>query len=139
MQAALQLSRPEADVIYQVAAAGRHRRVRRPERGLYAIGSIPTRNDLEPGHVIASAVKNVGTSFEEVFKTIKNGSYKGRSSSSSGFRVRPASTSCSTPSSRCSRRSLVDKVKAARQQIIDGKLKVSDLQQRKRLASSEPF
>ncbi|HOE76306.1 MAG TPA: BMP family ABC transporter substrate-binding protein, partial [Rectinema sp.] len=76
-QAALQLYDQKADVIYQVAAAaGIGVLQAAAERGLYAIGVDTNQNDLEPGHVIASAVKNVGASIESVFKTIMDGTYK---------------------------------------------------------------
>jgi len=123
-QAALQLYDQKADVIYQVAAAaGIGVLQAATERGLYAIGVDTNQNDLEPGHVIASAVKNVGTSIEEVFKTIKNGSYKAgviinADLASGGIDLVFDAKQQVLP------KSLVDKVKAARQQIIDGKLKV---------------
>jgi Uncharacterized ABC-type transport system, periplasmic component/surface lipoprotein len=123
-QAALQLYDQKADVVYQVAsAAGIGVLQAAAERGLYAIGVDTNQNELEPGHVIASAVKNVGASIEEVFKTIKDGSYKAgvminADLASGGIDLVFDAKQQVLP------KSLVDKVLAARQQIIDGKLKV---------------
>ncbi len=123
-QAALQLYDQKADVIYQVAAAaGIGVLQAAAERGLYAIGVDTNQNDLEPGHVIASAVKNVGTTIEEVFKTIKDGTYKpgvviNADLASGGIDLVFDAKQQVLP------KSIIDKVKAARQQIIEGKLKV---------------
>ncbi|SLM18340.1 putative basic membrane lipoprotein [uncultured spirochete] len=123
-QAALQLYDQKADVVYQVAsAAGIGVLQAAAERGLYAIGVDTNQNDLEPGHVIASAVKNVGATIEEVFKTIKDGTYKAgevinADLASGGIDLVFDAKQQVLP------KSLVDKVNAARQQIIDGKLKV---------------
>jgi basic membrane protein A len=75
-QAALQLYDLEADVVFQIAAAaglGVLQAAR--ERGLYAIGVDTNQNDIEPGHVIASDIKDVGKSIQEVFATIRGGTY----------------------------------------------------------------
>ncbi len=123
-QAALQLYDQKADVIYQVAAAaGIGVLQAAAERGLYAIGVDTNQNDLEPGHVIASAVKNVGASIEQVFKTIKDGTYKpgvviNADLASGGIDLVFDAKQQVLP------KSIIDKVKAARQQIIEGKLKV---------------
>ena len=123
-QAALQLYDQKADVVYQVAsAAGIGVLQAAAERGLYAIGVDTNQNDLEPGHVIASAVKNVGSTIEEVFKTIKDGTYKpgvtiNADLASGGIDLVFDAKQQVLP------KSIIDKVLAARKQIIDGKLKV---------------
>jgi len=123
-QAALQLYDQKADVIYQVAAAaGIGVLQAAAERGLYAIGVDTNQNDLEPGHVIASAVKNVGATIEEVFKTIKDGTYKpgvviNADIASGGIDLVFDAKQQVLP------KSIIDKVNAARRQIIDGTLKV---------------
>lgn len=123
-QAALQLYDQKADVIYQVAAAaGIGVLQAAAERGLYAIGVDTNQNDLEPGHVIASAVKNVGATIEKVFKTIKDGTYKpgvviNADLASGGIDLVFDAKQQVLP------KNIIDKVKAARQQIIEGKLKV---------------
>jgi len=123
-QAALQLYDQKADVIYQVAAAaGIGVLQAAAERGLYAIGVDTNQNDLEPGHVIASAVKNVGATIEEVFKTIKDGTYKpgvviNADIASGGIDLVFDAKQQVLP------KSIIDKVNAARRQIIEGTLKV---------------
>ena len=75
-QAALQLFDAKADVVFQVAAAaglGVLQAAR--ERNLYAIGVDSNQNDIEPGHVVASDVKQVGRSIEKVFASVVDGSY----------------------------------------------------------------
>jgi basic membrane protein A len=93
------------------------------ERELYAIGVDTNQNDLEPGYVIASDVKNVGTAIEEVFATIQDGSYKPGQVLNSGIAqggvdVVFDATNQPLPAS------VIDQVNAIRQQIIDGTLKV---------------
>jgi basic membrane protein A len=46
------------------------------EREQYAIGVDTSQNDLEPGYVIASDIKNVAKAIEAVYATINDGSYK---------------------------------------------------------------
>lgn len=76
-EAALQLFDQKADVVFQIAAAsglGVLQAAR--ERGLYAIGVDTNQNDLEPGFVIGSMIKNVGKSIEDVYATIADGTYR---------------------------------------------------------------
>ena len=76
-QAALSLYDKKCDVVFQVAAAtGLGVLQAAKERGLYAIGVDTNQNDIEPGYVIASDIKDVGATIEEVYKTIKDGTYK---------------------------------------------------------------
>lgn len=75
-QAALQLYDQQADVVFQVAAAagiGTLQAAR--ERELYAIGVDTNQNDLEPGFVVASDIKDVGRAIQDVFATIVDGAY----------------------------------------------------------------
>jgi len=123
-QAALQLYDQKADVVFQVAAAaGIGVLQAATERGLYAIGVDTNQNDLEPGHVIASDVKNVGTAIEEVYKTIKDGSYKPGVVINSGLASGGVDL-VFTAKQPVLPQSIVDKVGEARQAIIDGKLAV---------------
>ena len=123
-QAALQLYDRKADVVFQVAAAaGIGVLQAAAERGLYAIGVDTDQNDLEPGHVIASDVKNVGTSIEEVYKTIRDGTYKPGVVIDSGLASGGVDL-VFTAKQPVLPQSIIDKVEAARQQIIDGKLTV---------------
>lgn len=76
-QAALQLYDQGADVVFQIAAAaGLGVLQAAAERDLYAIGVDTNQNDLEPGHVIASDIKDVGKAIVNVFTTIQDGSYQ---------------------------------------------------------------
>ncbi|HZW02897.1 MAG TPA: BMP family ABC transporter substrate-binding protein [Anaerolineaceae bacterium] len=76
-QAALQLYDQGADVVFQIAAAaGLGVLQAAAERDLYAIGVDTNQNDLEPGHVIASDIKDVGKAIVDVFATIQDGTYQ---------------------------------------------------------------
>jgi basic membrane protein A and related proteins len=123
-QAALQLYDQKADVVFQVAAAaGIGVLQAAAERELYAIGVDTNQNDLEPGYVIASDVKNVGRSIEDVFKTIKDGSFKPGQVLSNGLAKGGVDIALDAKV-QVLPQATIDKVKAARQDIIDGKLKV---------------
>jgi len=123
-QAALQLYDQKADVVFQVAAAaGIGVLQAAKERDLYAIGVDTNQNDLEPGHVIASDVKNVGKSIEEVFKTIKDGTYKPGQVLEFGL-ARGGVDIALEAKVQVLPQSIVDKVKSIRQEIIEGKLKI---------------
>lgn len=75
-QAALQLYDQGADVVFQVAAAaGIGVLQAAAERDLYAIGVDTNQNDMEPGHVPASDIKDVGKAIQDVYATIADGSY----------------------------------------------------------------
>ncbi len=65
-QAALQLYDGGADIVFQIAAAaGLGVLEAAEERGLYAIGVDSNQNPLQPGHVVASEIKDVGRSIYE--------------------------------------------------------------------------
>lgn len=123
-QAALQLYDQGADVVFQAAGgAGLGVLQAARERALYAIGVDTNQNDLEPGYVIASDVKNVGAAIEELYTAIQDGSYKAGQVLNYGIaqggvdvvfdaQIQPLPAS------------IIDQVNAIRQQIIDGTLKV---------------
>lgn len=123
-QAALQLYDMGADVVFQVAsAAGMGVLQAAGERNLYAIGVDTNQNDLVPGHVIASDIKDVGNAIYEVYKTIKEGTYKPGQVlqyglASGGVDLDMAAAKPVLP------QDIQDKVNAVRQDIIDGKVKV---------------
>ena len=123
-QATLQLYDEGADVVFQVAsAAGMGVLQAAGERGLYAIGVDTNQNDLVPGHVVASDVKNVGQAIYEVYKTIADGTYKpgqvlNYGLASGGVDIDMSATNPVLP------KDIQDKVNAIRQDIIDGKVKV---------------
>jgi basic membrane protein A and related proteins len=123
-QAALQLFDQKADIVFQVAAAagiGVLQGAR--ERGLYAIGVDTNQNDMEPGTVIASDVKNVGATIEKVFKTIKDGTYKPGQVIHSGIASGGVDIALDAKV-QVLPKGIVDKVMGLRQQIVDGKLAV---------------
>lgn len=123
-EAALQLFDQRADVVFQIAAAsGLGVLQAAKERQLYAIGVDTNQNDIEPGFVIGSMIKNVGKSIEDVYATIADGTYRPGQVLEYGLakggvdmdfkaqiQVLPQAT--------------VDRVLALRKDIIDGKLKI---------------
>jgi len=121
-QAALQLYDMKADVVFQIAAAAGIGVLQAAgERGLYAIGVDTNQNDIVPGHVVASDIKNVGQAIIDVFKTIKDGSYQPGQVleyglASGGVDVDFAAQEQVLP------QTAIDKVNEIRQQIIDGTL-----------------
>ena len=93
------------------------------ERGLYAIGVDINQNDLEPGYVIASDVKYVGKAIEDVYATIKDGTYKPGQVLQYGVKSGGVDLAFEAQKQPLPQ-SIIDKVMAIRQQIIDGTLKV---------------
>lgn len=76
-QAALQLYDLGADIVFQVAAAaGMGVLQASGERDLYSIGVDINQNGLVPGHVVASDIKDVGLSIQNVYRTIVDGTYE---------------------------------------------------------------
>jgi basic membrane protein A len=121
-QAALQLYDQKADVVFQVAsAAGIGVLQAAAERSLYAIGVDTNQNDLEPGFVIASDVKNVGTTIENVFKMIKDGTYEPGVVIEDGLKSGGVDIALDAQV-QVLPQSIIDKVMDVRQQIIDGTL-----------------
>jgi basic membrane protein A and related proteins len=124
-QAALQLYDQKADVVFQVAsAAGLGVLQAAKEREMYAIGVDTNQNDIEPGNVIASDVKNVGASIETVFKTIKDGTYKPGVVIKDGLAQGGVDITLDAKQPVLPQ-ATIDKIKTIRQQIIDGKLKIT--------------
>jgi len=123
-QAALQLYDGGADVVFQIAAAaGLGVLQAAGERGLYAIGVDTNQNDIVPGHIVASDIKNVGQTIYDVYKTIKDGTYKPGVTINSGLASGGIDIVMSAKNPVLPQ-SIQDKVNAIRQQIIDGTLKI---------------
>ena len=123
-QAALQLYDMNADIVFQIAAAAGIGVLQAAgERGLYAIGVDTNQNDIVPGSVVASDVKNVGQAIYEVFKSIKDGTYKPGQVLSYGLATGGVDIDM-TAQNQPLPQSIQDKVLAVRQQIIDGSLKI---------------
>jgi basic membrane protein A len=123
-QAALQLYDQKADVVFQVAAAagiGVLQAAR--ERELYAIGVDTNQNDLEPGFVPASDVKNVGMSIENVYKTIADGTYKPGEVIMAGIAAGAVDVVFDAQV-QVLPQAVIDKVNDLRKQIVDGSLKI---------------
>lgn len=127
-QAALSLYDKKCDVVFQVAAAtGLGVLQAAKERGLYAIGVDTNQNDIEPGYVIASDIKDVGKTIEEVYKTIKDGTYKPGQVVKYGLKTGTVDlvTEATVP---VLPQSILDRISTVRQQIVDGTLAVTKYQ-----------
>lgn len=123
-QAALQLYDMDADIVFQIAAAaGLGVLQAAAERGLYAIGVDTNQNDLEPGHVIVSDVKNVGFAIESVFKAIMDGTYQPGQVLEYGIALGGVDADF-TATQQVLPQYIIDEVNAVRKQIIDGDLVV---------------
>jgi basic membrane protein A len=123
-QAALQLYDMGADVVFQIAAAAGIGVLQAAgERGLYAIGVDTNQNDIVPGHVVASDIKDVGKAIYEVFKTIKDGTYQPGAVLQYGLASGGVDIDM-TAQEQVLPQAIQDQVLAVRQQIIDGTLKV---------------
>lgn len=123
-QAALQLYDQKADVVFQVAAAagiGVLQAAR--ERQLYAIGVDTNQNDLEPGYVIASDIKNVGKAIEDVYKSINDGSYRPGQVLKYGI-AQGGVDIVLDAKVQVLPKSIIDQVMATREKIINGSLRV---------------
>ncbi len=123
-QATLQLYDSGADVVFQIAAAaGMGVLQAAGERGLYAIGVDTNQNSLVPGHVVASDIKDVGMAIQNVFKTIKDGTYKPGEVLHYGLASKAVDV-VFDGNSDVLPQSIITKVADLRQQIIDGKYTV---------------
>lgn len=127
-QAADQLYDSGSDVVFQVAAAaGLGVLQAAKDRNLFAIGVDANQNDLQPGHVFASDVKNVGATIEKVAATIADGSFvRGKvirfGIKDGGVDLDLAASTKVVPAATQTR------LRDLRQQIIDGSLVVQRYQ-----------
>jgi basic membrane protein A len=127
-QAALSLYDKKCDVVFQVAAAtGLGVLQAAKERGLYAIGVDTNQNDIEPGYVIASDIKDVGATIEDVYKTIKDGTYKPGQVVKYGLKTGTVDL-VTEATVQVLPQSIIDRIGEVRQQIIDGTLAVTKYQ-----------
>ncbi|NOY99551.1 MAG: BMP family ABC transporter substrate-binding protein [Chloroflexi bacterium] len=121
-QAALQLYDIGADVVFQIAAAaGMGVLQAAGERGLYAIGVDTNQNDIVPGHVVASDIKDVGLAIWNVYNSINDGSYKPGEVLEYGLKSGAVDVVFDAQV-QVLPQAIIDKVAEARQQIIDGTL-----------------
>jgi basic membrane protein A len=127
-QAALSLYDKKCDVVFQVAAAtGLGVLQAAKERGLYAIGVDTNQNDIEPGYVIASDIKDVGKTIEDVYKTVKDGTYKPGQVVKYGLKTGTVDLVTEATVSVLPQ-SILDRISAVRQRIIDGTLAITKYQ-----------
>jgi len=123
-QAALQLYDMGADVVFQIAAAaGMGVLQAAGERGLYALGVDTNQNDIVPGHVVASDIKDVGMAIWNVYATIKDGTYKPGELLEYGLKSGAVDVVFEAQT-QVMPQAIIDKVAELRQQIIDGTLVV---------------
>jgi basic membrane protein A len=93
------------------------------ERGLYAIGVDTNQNDIEPGFVAGSMVKNIGATIEKLYATIADGTYKPGQVLEYGVAQNGVDMVFEAQIKVLPQAS-IDRVLAIRKDIIDGKLKV---------------
>lgn len=123
-QAALQLFDQGADIVFQIAAAaGMGVLQAAGEREMYAIGVDTNQNDIVPGYVVASDIKDVGKAIEEVFATIKDGTYQPGQVLQYGL-ASGAVDVVFDAETMVLPQSIIDKVNEMREQIINGDLVV---------------
>jgi basic membrane protein A len=123
-QAALQLYDMGADVVFQIAAAaGMGVLQAAGERELYAIGVDTNQNDIVPGFVVASDIKDVGKAIMDIFATIKDGTYKPGQVLEYGL-ASGAVDVVFDAKEMVLPQSIIDKVDELRTQIINGDLVV---------------
>lgn len=123
-QAALLLYDQGADIVFQIAAAaGLGVLQAAAERDLYAIGVDTNQNDLEPGHVVASDLKNVGQAITDVYAMIVDGSYQAGQVLNYGLASGAVDVTFEAQE-QVLPQAIIDKVDEIRQQIIRGELVV---------------
>lgn len=123
-QAAEQLYDSGSDVVFQVAAAaGLGVLQAAKDRGRFAIGVDANQNDIQPGHVIASDIKNVGGSIEKITGSIAEGTFQRGAVLSYGIAAGGVDIdlSATTP---VLPESIASKVSELRANIIDGSLAI---------------
>lgn len=121
-QAALQLYDQGSDINFQIAAAaGLGVLQAAAERDLYAIGVDTNQNDLEPGHVVASDLKDVGRAITDVYATITDGSYAAGQVLEYGLASGAVDVTFEAQE-QVLPQSIIDHVDEVRQQIVSGEL-----------------
>ncbi|WP_324717187.1 BMP family ABC transporter substrate-binding protein [Carboxydochorda subterranea] len=124
-QAALQLFAQGADVVFNIAAltgVGVLQAAR--EAGKYAIGVDTNQNGLEPGHVLTSDIKDVGGSMYQVFRMIRDGTYKPGTVYSFGLKERAVGLAIDDHSRQLIPAGYLQRIEAIRQKVISGEIEV---------------
>ncbi|MCB0105746.1 MAG: BMP family ABC transporter substrate-binding protein, partial [Caldilineaceae bacterium] len=93
------------------------------ERDLYAIGVDTNQNDLEPGHVVASDLKDVGRAITDVYATIVDGTYEAGQVLEYGLASGAVDVTFDAQE-QVLPQSIIDHVDEVRQQIVSGGLTV---------------
>ena len=123
-QASGQLYDSGVDVVFQVAAAaGLGVLQAAKDRNLYAIGVDANQNDLQPGHVIASDIKNLGGTILKIAATIESGTFRPGQVLSYGIAEGGVDLDLTATKPVLSDAATA-KVKELREQIVAGTLKV---------------
>lgn len=123
-EATLQLYDQKADVVFQIAAAsGLGVLQAAKERGLYAIGVDTNQNDIEPGSVAGSMVKNIGATIEKLYASIADGTYTPGQVLEYGLAQNGVDMVFEAQIKVLPQAS-IDRVLVIRKDIIEGKLKV---------------
>ena len=123
-QATLQLYDMGADIVFQIAAAAGIGVLQASgERGLYSIGVDTNQNDIVPGHVVASDIKDIGLAIWNVFETINDGTYVPGQVLEYGL-ASGAVDVVFEGNEQVLPQAIIDKVDELRQQIIDGALEI---------------
>lgn len=123
-QATLQLYDMGADIVFQIAAAaGMGVLQASTERDLYSIGVDTNQNAIEPGHVAASDIKDIGLAITNIYATIKDGTYKPGQVLNYGLATKGVDL-VFDGNENIVPQNIVDKVDELRDQIVKGDLKV---------------
>lgn len=123
-QATLQLYDLGADIVFQVAAAaGMGVLQASGDRGLYSIGVDTNQNNIIPGHVAASDIKDVGMAIINVYKTIDEKTYVPGTILSYGLATKAVDV-VFEGNSDILPKAIIDKVDSLRSDIISGALKI---------------
>lgn len=123
-QAALQLYDQGADIVFQIAAAaGLGVLQAAAERDLYAIGVDTNQNDIEPGNVVASDLKDVGRAITDVYATIADGTYEPGQVLEYGLESGAVDVTFEAQE-QVLPQSIISQVDAIREQIISGELAI---------------
>jgi basic membrane protein A and related proteins len=123
-QATLQLYDMGADIVFQIAAAaGMGVLQASAERDLYSIGVDTNQNAIEPGHVAASDIKDIGLAITNIYATIKDGTYKPGQVLNYGLATKGVDL-VFDGNENIVPQAIVDKVNELRDQIVKGDLKV---------------
>ncbi len=126
-QAALQIYSRGADVVFQVAGlTGAGVLQAAKETGKYAIGVDGNQNGLEPGHVLTSDLKEVGSAMYGRYKKIRDGTYKKGVVYSYGVKEKAVGLAIDDYSKKLMPESVITKLTDIADKIVKGEIKVKE-------------